>query len=163
MWKFPVLSASQILREIKIGHLDATKIAILTIWAALNSDFWEVFDIFKYEFFLKNQNSKPPILLKRHFLTFWNYLELISRKIRMVAGKLLTFLTVDYLYCIIPIRLPTSVKIFDDQITAQRRKLRFFVPFAFSRKLRKNWGLTTLSLTIKLSLLLHPWKYRINF
>ena len=36
MWKFQDFSATQILREINFGHLEAPKIAILTISALLN-------------------------------------------------------------------------------------------------------------------------------
>ena len=49
MWKFQDLSAIQILREINFGHFEASKTAILTIWAALNLEFLDVFDILKYE------------------------------------------------------------------------------------------------------------------
>ena len=36
MWKFQDFSATQILRQINFGHIEAPKTANLTIWAALN-------------------------------------------------------------------------------------------------------------------------------
>ena len=54
-----------------------------------SSEFWIVFEDF-WHFqvcnFSKNQNSTPLKLLKQQFLTSWNQLKLISRKIR-VAGN----------------------------------------------------------------------------
>ena len=47
MWKFQDFSATQILREINYGHFEAPKTAILTIWAALNFESLNIFDIFK--------------------------------------------------------------------------------------------------------------------
>ena len=47
MWKFQDFSATQILREINVGHFEPPKIAILTISAALNFEFLYIFDIFK--------------------------------------------------------------------------------------------------------------------
>ena len=44
-------SATQILREINFCYSEAQKIAVLTIWAALNFEFMETFDIFKSEIF----------------------------------------------------------------------------------------------------------------
>ena len=85
MWKF------QILREINFGHFEAPKSTILTIWAAINFEFWDI-SHFQVWIFVKNQNSKPPKLLKLQFLTFWNLPKLISRKV-IVAGKLLHFHT----------------------------------------------------------------------
>ena len=70
--------------------LNPPKTAILTNWAALNFDsFWH----FQVWNFSKNQYAKPPKWLKWQFLTLWNQLKLIWRKIR-VAGKLLNFITV---------------------------------------------------------------------
>ena len=45
--------------------------------------------------FSKNQNSKPPKLLKRLLLTFWNQPKLFLREIR-VPGKLPNFHTVEF-------------------------------------------------------------------
>ena len=39
MWKFQDFSATHILREINFGHFEASKTAILTIWAILNFKF----------------------------------------------------------------------------------------------------------------------------
>ena len=50
---FQVFSATQILREINFGHFETPKTAILTIYAALNFEFLQIFAIFKCEFFLK--------------------------------------------------------------------------------------------------------------
>ena len=44
-------SAIQILREINFGHFEGPKSAILTIWAALNIEFLETFNIFRCEIF----------------------------------------------------------------------------------------------------------------
>ena len=63
MWKFQDFSATQILREIILGHFEGPKTAILTIRAALNFEFLDVFDIFKCKI-PKSQNSKPPKWLK---------------------------------------------------------------------------------------------------
>ena len=53
MWKFQDFSASQILREINFGPIEDPKTAILTIWAALNYKILDIFDIFKFEIFIK--------------------------------------------------------------------------------------------------------------
>ena len=53
MWKFQDISATQILFEIISGHFEATKTAILTIWAALNFKSLGFFDVFKREIFRK--------------------------------------------------------------------------------------------------------------
>ena len=55
MWKFQDFSAIQILREINFGHFEASKTAILTVWAAPN--FWclDIFDIFNCEIFQKSK------------------------------------------------------------------------------------------------------------
>ena len=45
MWKFQDFSATQILREISVGHFKAPKTAILTIGAALNLNFWKNFTL----------------------------------------------------------------------------------------------------------------------
>ena len=50
-----VFSATQILREINISHFEGLKTAILTIWAALNFEFLEIFDFFKYEILKKSK------------------------------------------------------------------------------------------------------------
>ena len=55
MWKFQDFSATQILREINVGHFEAPKTAILTIWAALNFEFVDIFDIFKREIAKKSK------------------------------------------------------------------------------------------------------------
>ena len=55
MGKFQDSSATQILREINFGHFEASKTAILTIWAALNFEFLEIFDFFKYEILKKSK------------------------------------------------------------------------------------------------------------
>ena len=55
MWKFQDFSATQISREINFGHFEAPKIAILTIWAAVNFEVLETINIFKHEI---AQNSK---------------------------------------------------------------------------------------------------------
>ena len=86
MWKFQDFSATQILREINFGHLDAPNTAILTIWPVLNLEFVRIFDISKSENFSKSKNSNPSKLLKRQFLNFWNQPKLISRKIRVVEN-----------------------------------------------------------------------------
>ena len=49
MWKFHQFSTTQILRENNFGHFEASKTAILTDCAALNSKFLVTFDIFKCE------------------------------------------------------------------------------------------------------------------
>ena len=46
-------TATQILREINFGHDEAPTTAIFTTWVALNLEFFETFDIFKCDFFLK--------------------------------------------------------------------------------------------------------------
>ena len=51
MWKLQDFSTTKILREIKIGHLDAQKLADLTIWAAMNVEFLGIFDTFEREIF----------------------------------------------------------------------------------------------------------------
>ena len=53
LWKFQDISATQNLRDINCCHFEAPKIVILTILAALNFEFLEIFDIFKREIFLK--------------------------------------------------------------------------------------------------------------
>ena len=55
MWKFQNFSATQILREINLGHFEEPKTAILTILAALNFGILAIFDIFKSEI-PQNQN-----------------------------------------------------------------------------------------------------------
>ena len=49
MWKFRDFFATQILREINLGHFEAPKTAGLTILASLNFEFLGTFDIFKCE------------------------------------------------------------------------------------------------------------------
>ena len=53
MWEFQDCSATQILCEINLGHFEAPKTAICTIWAALNFEFFGTYDIFKCEIFPK--------------------------------------------------------------------------------------------------------------
>ena len=50
-----VLSSTQNLREINFDHFEAPKTNILIIWAALNLEFLESFDIFKCEIFPKSK------------------------------------------------------------------------------------------------------------
>ena len=52
-WKFQDFPTTQILREINLGHFDAPKTAILTIWAPLKFEFLGSFNIFKCEIFPK--------------------------------------------------------------------------------------------------------------
>ena len=47
--EIPGFSTAQILREINFGHFEAPKTAILTIWAVLNFESFEIYDIFKCE------------------------------------------------------------------------------------------------------------------
>ena len=47
--KFLNFSATQILREINFGHFWVPKTAILTIWAGLNLEILDTFDIVKCE------------------------------------------------------------------------------------------------------------------
>ena len=76
--------------------LKPQKVPFLANWAGLKFGFLEtVCRHFQVWNFSKHQNSNPPKLLKRQFLTFRNQLKLISRKIRL-AGKLLNFHTVEY-------------------------------------------------------------------
>ena len=57
MWKFQDSSAIQISREINFGRFEAQKTDILTLWAALNFTFLDIFVIFKFEISKKkNQN-----------------------------------------------------------------------------------------------------------
>ena len=49
MWKFQDFSTTQNLREINFGHFETPKTAILSIWAALNFEFFGIFDTFKRE------------------------------------------------------------------------------------------------------------------
>ena len=51
MCKFQDISTTQNLREINFGHFEAPKIAILTIWAAVNFEFVGIFDILNMKFF----------------------------------------------------------------------------------------------------------------
>ena len=66
MWKFQDFLATQILREISLGHFEAPKTAILTILSTLHLEFLEMFDIFKCEI-PKPLNSKPLKLFKLQF------------------------------------------------------------------------------------------------
>ena len=52
-------------------YFEAPKIAILTIWAALNFAFLQIWSFQSLKFFQKS-NSKPPKLVKWQFLTVWN-------------------------------------------------------------------------------------------
>ena len=49
MWKFQDFSTTQNLREINFGHFETPKTAILSIWVALNFEFFGIFDTFKRE------------------------------------------------------------------------------------------------------------------
>ena len=49
MWKFLDFSASLKLHEVNFGHFEAPKTAILTIWAGLNLEILDTFDIVKCE------------------------------------------------------------------------------------------------------------------
>ena len=62
MWKFQDIFATQILHEIDFDHFEALKIAILTFWAALNSEFFGFFDIFKREIFPKSKFKASKIV-----------------------------------------------------------------------------------------------------
>ena len=55
MWKFLDFSAFQKLYEVNFGHFEAPKTAILTILAALNFEFLDIFDIFMCEFVKKSE------------------------------------------------------------------------------------------------------------
>ena len=52
----------RILREINFGHFEAPKTAILTISVAMNFEFMETFDIFKYEFYQKSKAKASQII-----------------------------------------------------------------------------------------------------
>ena len=67
VWKFQDFSGTQILCEINFGNFEVPKTTLLTIWATLNFVFWGTFGIFKCENFSRNQESKPPKLLKWQF------------------------------------------------------------------------------------------------
>ena len=58
MWKYQDFSATQNFRKIDFGHFQAPKTAILTIWAALNTEFLHTFDIFKCEIFEVMQSAQ---------------------------------------------------------------------------------------------------------
>ena len=62
MWKFQDFFATQILREINVGHFEAPKTAILTISAALNFRFLVTFDIYKCEIFQKSKFKASKIV-----------------------------------------------------------------------------------------------------
>ena len=49
---------SSTLCEINFGHFEASKTAILTIWAALNFEFWELLILWSVKY-PKTQNSNP--------------------------------------------------------------------------------------------------------
>ena len=66
-------------------YFEAPKIAILTIWAALNFAFLQIWSFQSLKFFQKS-NSKPPKLVKWQFLSFWNQPKLIARKIRVMKN-----------------------------------------------------------------------------
>ena len=55
VWKFQDFSATQILRKINFGHLEALKTPILTIWTAL---YFQVLGIFDYSSVKYFQRSK---------------------------------------------------------------------------------------------------------
>ena len=59
MWKFQDFFATQILREINFGHFEAPKTAILTIWADMNLELVDIFDIFKCEMPKSSKFSVP--------------------------------------------------------------------------------------------------------
>ena len=62
MWKFQDFSAIQILREINVGHYEAPQIAILTIWAALNFNFWGLLTFSNVKFFPKSESKVSKIV-----------------------------------------------------------------------------------------------------
>ena len=93
VWEFQNFDTTQILREINFGHLRS-------------SEFW-IFWHFQVWNFSKNQNSMPSKLLVRQFLTYCKQLKLISLKI--AAGKMLIFYSVEYPKLKFAIRLPRSV------------------------------------------------------
>ena len=68
---FGHFSATRNLREINFGHFVTSKTAIMTIWAALNIEFFATVDIFECDIFSKTQNSKPPKLWKWKLLTLF--------------------------------------------------------------------------------------------
>ena len=55
-------SATQILREINYGHIEAHKAAILTISAVLKSNFWELLTIPSVLIILKSKFNAPEIV-----------------------------------------------------------------------------------------------------
>ena len=68
MLKFINFPVTQILRKIYVGHFEAPKTAIITIWAALNYEFLGTFDIFQYESYSK---IKIQSLQNDYNDTFW--------------------------------------------------------------------------------------------
>ena len=77
MWKFQDFYALQILSP-KNYHFDHFS----------SSEFWIFEDFWHFQVwnFSKDQNTTPLKLLKRQFLTSWNQLKLISRKIRVARN-----------------------------------------------------------------------------
>ena len=114
------------------------KTAILTIWATQNFKwiFWNVWH-FQVCSFSKNQNSKPPKLLKRQFVNFWNQPQLISCKCMRFAEKLLNYHSMEYTKRKVPIRLPRSVCIYKTlaiKVTRLFWKKVISIDALFSRK-----------------------------
>ena len=62
MGKFQDVSATRILREITLGHLEAPKTAILSILAGLNFEFLGNHNIFKYDIFQKTKFKASKIV-----------------------------------------------------------------------------------------------------
>ena len=52
-WKYAGFFCQSGFSEISFGHIGAQKTAILTIWAAINFEFLEIFDIYNRECFPK--------------------------------------------------------------------------------------------------------------
>ena len=61
MWKFQDFSATHNLREINFGHFEAPETTILTIWAVLNFEFLDIFDILKREIPKKSKSKASKI------------------------------------------------------------------------------------------------------
>ena len=62
MRKFQDFSAIQILCEIKFDHFEGPKTAILTIWALMNFEFFDIFDIFVCEITQKSKFKASKIV-----------------------------------------------------------------------------------------------------
>jgi len=87
MWKLQNFSATQIWREIKVCEFGASIIVILTLFEALDFDFYEFLFIVKAEM---NQKSKFRVfkITKMEFLELLVSQKLISRKIWVTENGL---------------------------------------------------------------------------